>query len=198
MYTFPKTLPTAYNENYFANSFFHWAKCADEDWVDQFVALGNAEPDMEATVGNCEVYPSTRISTLSWIRHDEKSAEIYKFLIDKIDRINYYHYGMILTAMESIQYTKYSIGGHYQYHNDVIFRKENSMRKLSIIMALSSSNEYQGGDLLLCPDGDNPTTVRMDKGDLIAFPSYVPHKVTAVTGGNRITAVSWVYGPKFV
>jgi PKHD-type hydroxylase len=100
--------------------------------------------------------------------------------------------------MESIQYTRYPIGGHYKYHNDVIFKKEDSTRKLSIIMALSSADAYKGGDLLICPNGDNPTTIRLNKGDLIAFPSYIPHKVTPVTEGNRLTAVSWVYGPKFV
>jgi len=198
MYTFPSPLPTAYNENYFSKPFFHWVDCADENFVNKFVALGEALSTMKATVGNFEVHESIRKSTLSWIDYNENSSEIYKFLIDKIDRINYHHYGMKLTAMESIQYTRYPIGGHYKYHNDIVFKKEDSSRKLSIIMALSSPDEYKGGDLLICPHGDNPTTIRLKKGDLIAFPSYIPHKVTPVTNGNRITAVSWAYGPKFV
>lgn len=198
MYNFPKTLPTSYNENYFAKPYFHWVNCANEEVVQQITMLGESLSTIKATVGNYEVHESIRTSTLSWINYNEESAKIYNFLVDKIDRINYHHYGMKLTSMESIQYTRYPIGGHYKYHNDIIFKKEDSSRKLSIIMALSSPDEYKGGDLLICPHGDNPTTIRLNKGDLIAFPSYIPHKVTSVTEGNRITAVSWVYGPKFV
>jgi PKHD-type hydroxylase len=135
---------------------------------------------------------------LSWIHYNDKSKELFDFLIDKVDRINYHHYGMKLFGMESSQYTRYPIGGHYKFHNDVVYRKEDSQRKLSIVMGLSSQTEYEGGDFLLMPHGDNPVRIRLDKGDLIAFPSYIPHKVEAITSGHRVTAVGWICGPKFV
>lgn len=198
MHTFPNILPTKYNENYFSSPHYLWAKCGDDDIINKFIDLGESLSTMQAQVGGGEVHEKSRISTLSWIHHNEKSKELFDFLIDKIDRINYHHYGMKLTGMESVQYTRYPIGGHYKFHNDVIVRKEDSQRKMSIVMGLTSADEYEGGDFLLAPHGDNPKKIRLDKGDLIAFPSYIPHKVNPVTQGNRVTVVSWVCGPKFV
>ena len=199
MYTFPTSpLPRKYNENYFAKPYFLWQKCADDEMIQQFINIGESLSTMEAQVGGQKVDEKSRISTLSWIGSNEKTKELFEFLTDKIDRINYYHYGMILTACEAIQYTRYPINGHYKFHNDVIARKEDNQRKLSLVMALTDPTEYEGGELLLMPHGDNPLKFKLGKGDLIAFPSYVPHKVTPVTAGNRITAVTWVHGPKFV
>ena len=199
MYIFPNPLSTKYNENLFAQSHYIWKKCADDETIEKFINLGESLSVMQALVGGGAVHEKTRISTLSWINHNEKSKELFDFLIDKVDRINYYHYGMKLYGMESIQYTRYPIGGHYKFHSDIVSKKEDSMRKLSIVLALTPQEDYEGGDLLLSPHGgDNVQRIRLDKGDLIAFPSYVPHKVTPVTSGNRITAVSWIIGPKFV
>jgi PKHD-type hydroxylase len=201
MHKFNKTLPTNYNEKYFSSSHYFWKQCGDESIVNRFIEVGEALAQKDARVGSndqARLDERTRISKLSWIAFNEQSKDLFDFLIDKIDRINYWHYGMILHGMENIQYTRYPIGGHYKFHNDIIAKPENDMRKLSIVMSLSSASDYEGGELLLNAHGEVPTRFKLEKGDLIAFPSYVPHKVTPVTSGHRITAVTWVYGPKFV
>lgn len=202
MHSFNRTLPTSYNENYYAQPYFLWKNCADDTTIQRIIDAGEALQISDARIGggpgDSRLDEKTRISKLSWINYSEEHKDIYDFFIDRIDRLNYWHYGMILTGMDSIQYTRYPVGGHYKFHNDVIARKENSMRKLSIVLSLSSSSDYEGGELLLSPHGDNPSSIKLERGDFIAFPSYTPHKVTPVTSGHRITAVSWVLGPKFV
>ena len=198
MHTFKSPLSTKYNEKYFSESHYLWKKCADDDIIQKIIDVGESLSTMQAQVGGAKVHEQTRISTLSWIHHNEKSKEIYDFVIDKIDRINYYHYGMKLYGIEALQYTRYPLGGHYKFHNDITVRKEDYMRKMSIVVALSAPNEYEGGEFLLSPHGENAKSFRFDKGDVIAFPSYVPHKVTPITSGNRITLVAWAVGPKFV
>lgn len=202
MHKFEKTLPTKWNENYFTKPYFLWKNCADDNMLEQFKQVGEALPSDDAKVGGginkSSVSEKARISKLSWIHHNEKSKPLFDFLIDKIDRINYWHYGLHLDSMESIQYTRYPIGGHYKFHNDIVVRKDPIMRKLSLVLAITDETEYKGGDFLLMPHGDNPERIRFKKGDLIAFPSWVPHKVEPVSEGHRITAVSWVYGPKLV
>jgi PKHD-type hydroxylase len=198
MHTFPKTLPRKYNEKYFAKPFFLWQKCADDEMIKKFIDMGESLSTMEAQIGGKVVDINARVSTVSWIGYNDTTKDLYDFLIDKIDRINYYHYGMILNGVESIQYTRYPINGHYKFHNDIIARKEDNQRKLSLVLALTAPEEYEGGELLLMPNGDNPLKFKLGKGELIAFPSWVPHKVTPVTSGLRITAVNWVLGPKFV
>ena len=70
-------------------------------------------------------------------------------------------------------------------------------RKLSMVLMLSVSSEYEGGDLLLNADRNEPTKLGMVKGRAWFFPSYVLHKVTPVTRGTRKTIVLWVGGPPF-
>lgn len=198
MHTFPNLLPTTYKEEYFAEPYYLWKKAADDDMVAKFISIGESLATMQALVGGGTVHESTRVSTLSWIDRNEETEELYAFMIDKADRINYHHFGMKIFGMESMQYTRYPIGGHYIFHNDIIARKEDSMRKLSVVIGLTGKDEYEGGDLLLSPHGANPKVIKLDKGDIVAFPSYIPHKVTPVTSGNRITVVNWYLGPKFV
>ena len=199
MHIFPNLLQTKYNESYFSQPYFLWKNCADDSIVEKFISVGESLSKIEALVGDYVVHEASRISTLSWIDYNDISKDLFDFLTDKIDRINFYHYGMKIYGMESIQYTRYPINGHYKFHNDVTVSKDDSMRKLSLVMALTSADSYEGGDLLLSPHGgDNIETIRLDKGDLIAFPSYIPHKVTPVTSGNRISIVAWANGPKFV
>jgi PKHD-type hydroxylase len=77
-------------------------------------------------------------------------------------------------------------------------RQDSIQRKLSIVLALSDKTDYEGGEFKLMPHGVNPNIFKFSKGDLIAFPSWVPHKVEPVTSGKRITLVAWACGPKFV
>ena len=45
--------------------------------------------------------------------------------------------------------------------------------------------------------GSGPYRAHKARGTLVAFPSYVMHRVTPVTSGTRKSLVAWVAGPKF-
>jgi PKHD-type hydroxylase len=72
----------------------------------------------------------------------------------------------------------------------------SSPRKLSLILQLSDATEYEGGELQL-KDSSDHTAVERKKGHLIAFPSYLLHRVTPVTKGIRRSLVVWISGPAF-
>ena len=203
MYTFEKTLPT--NPDLYEKLqnvwHFHWESCADRDIIDQFIEVGESLPEEDASIGNKNsrtMDSKIRISKVSWIHNNEQSKSLFDFIQDKVDRINYWHFGFALTGMESLQYTRYPLNGHYNFHNDITINRERNCRKLSIVLSLSDKTDYEGGEFQLMPNGINPTTFKFGLGDLIAFPSWVPHKVEPVTDGKRITVVGWVCGPKFV
>ena len=68
-----------------------------------------------------------------------------------------------------------------------------STRKLSVVVQLTSPEEYEGGDfetfegkVLSAPKGH---------GTVLIFPSFVYHHVTPVTAGTRHSLVCWVNGP---
>lgn len=202
MYKFGRTLPRKWNENYFTKPYYVWKKCFDDALIQKIVDLGESLSQVDARVGSGDqsrLNEDTRISKLSWIPYNEQAKEIYDFWVKKIDSVNYWQYGLALDAMEHIQYTRYPIGGHYNYHNDIVVRTDEIMRKLTFVVAITDESEYTGGDFCIAPHGgDRPTRIRFQKGDMIAFPAYTPHKVEPVLTGHRITAVTWCYGPKFV
>lgn len=198
MYFLPPSPPVPYKERYFTAPYYLWKKCADDEIARKFMVMGESLAKLDASLVGKVINPDIRISTVSWIKHNNETKELYSFLIDKITRINNDHYGLKLDSVEDFQYTRYPVGGHYKFHNDILTKKENSMRKLSVVMALTCSSTYGGGDFLLSPSGGEPKTIRLEKGDILAFPSYVPHTVTPVSFGNRVTVVCWASGPKFV
>ena len=74
---------------------------------------------------------------------------------------------------------------------------KNAPRKLSMVLMLSDTSEFEGGELLLKSDSDEHKSLSMAKGRAWFFPSYMLHKVTPVTKGVRKTLVLWVGGPEF-
>ena len=69
-------------------------------------------------------------------------------------------------------------------------------RKLSASLLVSDPSEYEGGDLILLDYHNNEVKMPKEKGSIIVFDSRLPHKVTPVTTGKRISLVTWMYGPK--
>lgn len=203
MLSFGRTLPISQisTPGRFKQNYIYWRNCADSELVKRTIEIGDSLEILDAKIGGSldlsVIENRTRMSKLSWIKHNPDTKFLFDFLIDKIDRVNYHHYGMALFGMEELQYSRYPIGGHYEFHNDIIVNNDN-MRKLSIVLALTDESEYLGGEFLLMPNGQNPEVFRFRAGDLIAFPSWIPHKVNPVTEGNRTTLVTWVYGPHFV
>jgi PKHD-type hydroxylase len=203
MYTFENTLPVdlSISDKHYQEWFFLWNKCGDEDLINKIIVTGESLDTNEASIGDSAssgINSKIRISQLSWIHKTTENQYVYDFMVDKIERINYWHYGMNITGVEPFQYTRYRLDGHYTFHHDITIRPDKLMRKLSVVMALSDKSDYEVGEFKLMPHGENPKVFKFNKGDLIAFPSWVPHKVEPVTSGKRITLVAWACGPKFI
>ena len=89
---------------------------------------------------------------------------------------------------------KYTKGGHYDWHVD----SGNSVchRKLSFTIQLSDDKDYVGGDVEFIGTKVDTNAFRQ-KGVLIIYPSFLPHRVTKVTKGTRHAIVGWIHGPTF-
>jgi PKHD-type hydroxylase len=100
---------------------------------------------------------------------------------------------------EQIQFTVYDApGDHYSWHIDILKNsKKHLARKLSIVMCLSSKEDYMGGELQLFHPTRKVKTFKLDAGDVIIFPSIVSHRVKPVTSGRRISLVGWYGGLPF-
>lgn len=98
---------------------------------------------------------------------------------------------------KDIHVTRYGVGGHYIFHHDISWIERPTQRKISISIQLSDADSYEGGDLEFEETKHDEQTVKYmrQKGTVIAFPSYLSHRVTPVTRGERKSLVSWIEGP---
>tara|TARA_Y100000004_G_scaffold172260_1_gene208935 strand:- start:744 stop:1319 length:576 start_codon:yes stop_codon:yes gene_type:complete len=109
--------------------------------------------------------------------------------------------------MESLQFSKYDIDGHYDWHTDgyadtlSVYKNQanenynGKVRKISMTLNLSSPKDYDGGDLLFdfAHFGEKKVKENL-RGSLIFFPSWTFHKITPITKGVRYSLVMWSLG----
>ncbi len=111
-------------------------------------------------------------------------------------------YGFNLNGYEWFQYTTYRAEdrGRYDWHADMEFGTSHApdieSRKLSLTLCLN--DDFEGGQFQINSGREEiPIIVPAPKGRVIAFPSFMIHRVTPVTKGIRRSLVVWVVGPKF-
>ena len=185
------------------NPFVVWEGAIAPDELKAFTAYAQTVPHHAGTVdvGNQKYSGQTRITQVAWV---ERSAETAKFY-DRIEQIvlslNSQFFQYDLLAMAPLQHLIYhaSEQGHLEWHID--YAKESSQagrefRKLSMSIQLSDPSEYEGGELQARVRGQIETAPKT-LGTVIAFPSYILHRVTPVTAGVRKAVVVWALGPDF-
>jgi PKHD-type hydroxylase len=156
-------------------------------------------PFQTATVaGAPESESDVRKSSIKWIPQDDEWKWLYEKLMNMAKEANSIWGFDLISAPEQIQYTEYYGDklGHYGWHQD-IGPNMLSLRKISITVQLSESDEYVGGDLeMFCGEGHIQTSPR-GAGVVFIFPSYMMHRVTPVTSGVRRSFVLWLGGAHY-
>ena len=115
---------------------------------------------------------------------------------------------------ERCQFTKYKLNQHYGWHCDswnepYAMDKENvnirgKIRKLSMTICLSDEKDYKGGEFEFQPRFEEDPNYIVEckevrqKGSIVVFPSFIWHRVKAVTEGTRYSLVVWNLGKPFV
>ena len=115
----------------------------------------------------------------------------------KIANEQYFNYD--IDSIDTLRFLKYGIGGTYNWHTDY-GRHECSMRKLTAIIQLSNSDDYEGGDFefgLTDKEGNDLIKGKRSKGCLLVFPSFLSHRVTPIIKGTRYSIITWMEGDTF-
>jgi PKHD-type hydroxylase len=178
-----------------------WESGFSEEDVSKIIALGDSLAIQPAVTGDMkpgEDISAVRRSRVSWMGLNSDTTWLYDKVAHIMRRLNaqYYQYDLY-GFVEHFQYTIYESNelGHYEWHIDSTVSAP-SPRKLSFVLQLSDPSEYEGGDLQLMYSKDL-TTIKKEKGFVVAFPSHMLHRVTPVTSGTRRTLVVWAAGPAF-
>lgn len=166
------------------------AKCAT------IIKLGRSFATEVPRVVGENILSAHRVGNVHLLPAIPETAPVYNLLWDVAADAAARQFGLAITAITRMpQYVEYVAGyGHFHWHNDYSHESVEAPRKLTVIVQLSESDEYQGGDLEIF--GNGPVAVPRDRGTMICFPSFVVHRVTPVTAGIRRVVVAWVAGPR--
>ncbi len=113
------------------------------------------------------------------------------------------HFGRSLNGFEEPQFLRYGPGDYFVAHQDgntPLVYDESRFRKVSIVIFLSEQSAqprpgtFCGGSLVLHGPFGRPelqVQIAPAPGTLVAYPSETTHEVMPITGGERLTIVSW-------
>ena len=105
----------------------------------------------------------------------------------------YYKFDLLgITHSLQLLHYKASENGHYDWHIDC-GEGSAATRKISLSIPLTERNVYEGGNLEINNNGNDMKAID-EQGSITFFPSYLLHRVSPVTSGERWVIVVWVHG----
>ena len=113
-------------------------------------------------------------------------AETLNYIILDLNEI----YNYRLACIQDIQYLEYQAGDFYDWHTDIA-NGISSLRKIS--MSYVINDDFDGGELEFFHGGEK-IIINATRDSLIAFTSFINHRVHKVTRGVRKALVVWVNG----
>lgn len=165
-------------------------------------ALLSAQKTTVAKLSGAELAPMVRSAQTLWL-DDDTLPWLTKRLVKIISQIVNTRFLFTITGLdEGYQLLKYQGIGEdrssdfYDWHVDIGQSGYTRSRKLSIIIQLSPKQDYSGGELEI-NHGGTASLMEKNVGTLIAFPSFVLHRVKPVLTGERLSLAIWAHGPNF-
>jgi PKHD-type hydroxylase len=143
--------------------------------------------------------PDLRRADVAWVDDLPDGAWVMERMVALVARANREAFGFDLTEFgESAQVARYGAerAGHFGWHSDIGAGAWAARRKLTVVVQLSDPAAHAGGELELWPDAA-PRAVPRARGMAAVFPSFVLHRVTPVTKGERWSLTLWAHGPAF-
>jgi predicted 2-oxoglutarate/Fe(II)-dependent dioxygenase YbiX len=151
----------------------------------------------EGKLGFGNTDSSVRRSQVVFLGTEQRYRWLYERLWSAALECNRQFFCVDIRGIEAnVQLARYdgASQGFYDWHTD--FAPIRPLRKLTLSIQLSRPEDYDGGDLeLLYQAGPQP--LDRARGTLVAFPSFMLHRVTPVTRGARWSLVAWVVGPRW-
>jgi len=125
---------------------------------------------------------------------DEEQKDLYEILNTIANTVNLY-FKYEIDGIEKAQIMKYSAPSQgYNWHIDIGAEGIALKRKIGVSILLN--DDYEGGEIMF-RSGDKEEGIKPPTGNMVAFSSFIPHKVNPITKGDRYVVVAWFTGPPF-
>ena len=92
--------------------------------------------------------------------------------------------------IHGIMFTKSSKGMSYGRHIDNAYMS-TGRADLSFTIFVSDKNQYDGGELLI-ENLSSESEFKLDRGEILIYPSTYLHSVKKILNGERIVCVGWI------
>jgi PKHD-type hydroxylase len=131
---------------------------------------------------------------LHW--QDPVAVELGAMITARLERHPMFLSAALPHAILPPLFNRYTSGGHYGPHIDGAIRQVDGTRHhirtdLSLTLALSDPQDYDGGELVIA-DHLGERTIKLPAGHAVLYPASSIHHVTPVTRGERLAAFTWV------
>jgi len=169
-----------------------------QDETRRIVLAASAADSADARLVRGDRAHNLRRADLVWTDDIPELAWVMDRLIDVVREANR-RFDFALDAMaESPQVARYGAerAGHFDWHADIGDGPVAARRKLTVVVQLSAPEDYEGGALEIQPSAHVVSADRA-QGAAVAFPSFLLHRVTPVTQGERHSLTIWAHGPAF-
>lgn len=169
-------------------------KAFTEENCKNIMALADEFPAVPAEQASNPEKRKSEIHWLLWEQYSKVDA-LYQKFGEMITLTNDRYWGFHIAGfLEPLQLTKYQAenGGHYDWHADRCDKGIGMNRKISGTLLLN--DDFEGGEFELF----DVEPFKLERGDLVLFPSYHVHRVKPVTKGVRWSLVIWVTGSPWV
>jgi predicted 2-oxoglutarate/Fe(II)-dependent dioxygenase YbiX len=173
---------------------FIYQKVFSEAECNKIITIpGMTQNSLVVSDGGFKLDDYKRDSITTFINHREDTDWLFKKISDVIIHANNNYFNFQIQDLINLQLLEYNPGHFFSWHYD-LGAKKSSTRKISAIVMLSKPDDYKGGLLKFMFNEKNTV---YEQGDIILFPSYIPHMVEKVTEGKRFTLVTWACGTYF-
>ena len=128
--------------------------------------------------------------------YDNDLTKPFDLIHEKILTSNKLGFNFDLTTYLEHKYIEYSNDQTPNFHLGIGPGLYNQ-RKLTYIVHVNDSSEYEGGELHLFLNYDKIFKVPNEKGTMVVFPSYILHRITSITKGTKKVVTGFVGGKPF-
>ena len=156
--------------------------------------IKNRDPVTGEVYRSGEKVKDTKYRDVEIFYIDEDQFSLYQVLAKLALKVNnYFKYD--IDGMERAQIMKYTAPSHgYNWHIDIGAEGSSLNRKIGLSILLNEN--YTGGEIAF-RSGEEKRDIKPKKGEVVAFSSFIPHKINPITEGERYVIVAWFTGPPF-
>jgi len=205
-----------------SSNYYYYDKVIPEKFCDDIVKTGkqlyesklgvtgdisSKYPDIENNKKAINKLVKIRHSTIRWLQENWIYESLFPFIREANKSADW---NFQWDYAEQAQFTEYGINQHYDWHCDAWGKPyknhkyksyEGKIRKLSLSLNLTHPEEYEGGDFQFRYRKGKKIKIdnlKLPKGSVTIFPSFMEHRVKPVTDGTRYSLVIWCLGNPYV